>query len=195
MKTRINIAILASGQGSNAERICSYFSGRQDAAVRVVITNNSGAGVLQVAERHNVESVLVENRQLADELLSTLVDREIDFVVLAGFLRIIPRDVVEKFAGRIINVHPALLPKYGGKGMYGMRVHETVIAKGEVESGITIHHVNEEYDEGAIIFQAKCGVDSTDTPDSLATKIHALEHKHFPEVIDQLIQKTKQSNV
>lgn len=190
MKTRVNIAILASGQGSNADKICSYFAGHQDAVVGVIITNKPGAGVLEVAKSHNVAAVQINNNELPEELLPTLLSHQTDFVVLAGFLRIIPQNVVEAFADKIVNIHPALLPNYGGKGMYGMRVHEAVIANKEIESGITIHHVNSEYDKGDIIFQAKCAVEPTDTPELLAQKIHALEHKHFPEVIHQLIQKS-----
>lgn len=190
MKTRVNIAILASGQGSNADKICSYFAGRKDAVVSVIITNKPGAGVLGVAKDHGIAAVQINNEKLPRELLATLESHQTDFVVLAGFLRIIPQNVVEKYGGRMVNIHPALLPKHGGKGMYGMRVHEAVVTSKEIESGITIHHVNSEYDKGDIIFQAKCAVEPSDTPETLAQKIHTLEHKHFPEVIHKLIQKS-----
>jgi phosphoribosylglycinamide formyltransferase-1 len=186
-----NIAIFASGSGSNAENIILYF--REDPAVRVValFCNRQGAPVLERAGRLDIPA-FVFNRE--EFLAPGGVQRQlevlgVDLVVLAGFLWKVPGNILEAFPGRVVNIHPALLPAYGGKGMYGERVHEAAIAAGDRKSGITIHHVNEHYDEGAVIFQASCDVDPGDTPASLAGKIHALEHAHFPVVIKALLEK------
>lgn len=189
MKAPVNIAILASGKGSNADRICRYFEQHPHINVRLIVANKSRSGVLDVAETHGVPAKVIANERIADNLLAELENASIDFVVLAGFLRVIPKDVVDRYRGKMVNIHPALLPRFGGKGMYGMRVHEAVIASGEKESGITIHFVNEQYDEGDIVFQARCPVDPEDTPENLADKVHALEHRHFPEIIEEIIQK------
>lgn len=191
MKEILNIAVLASGTGSNADRICAHFAKNEAAKVSLIVTNNAKAGVLKVAERYGVLSHVVQNPDIDSQLLEVLKNAGSDLVVLAGFLRKIPASVIRDFEGRIVNIHPALLPKYGGKGMYGPRVHEAVIAAGESESGITIHHVNEQYDEGSIIFQARCPVGENDTPETLAKKIHQLEHEHYPKVIEQLIFNLK----
>jgi len=192
MSALVNIAILASGNGTNADRICRYFSDREDVNVGLIVTNKPHAGVLQIADRYDVPSIVVSNAQLEGRLMETLKSHNIDFVVLAGFLRSVPHDVVKQYDQRMVNIHPALLPKFGGKGMYGHHVHRAVIDSGERESGITIHQVSEHYDEGNIVFQARCAVDTSDTPDSLAEKIHQLEHKHYPVIIDQLIKDFNQ---
>ena len=184
----INIAIFASGAGSNAEKIIQYFKGSDAVRIRLIVCNKPGAGVLSIAENYAIETLLIEKSHFMapDSYLTELKSRHIDFIVLAGFLWKMPPSIIDAYPQRIINIHPALLPNYGGKGMYGMRVHEAVIAAGEQESGISIHFVNEHYDEGNIIFQAKCAIEPGDTPEILAQKVHALEHRYFPEVIGQL---------
>jgi phosphoribosylglycinamide formyltransferase 1 len=186
-----NIAIFASGSGTNAENIIEYFSTRKTGKVTLVLSNKREAYVFKRAALHNVRSIFFEHADFyhSGKVLETLIENKIDFVVLAGFLLLIPEDILSSFDGRIINIHPALLPKYGGKGMYGERVHKTVLANSESESGITIHYVNRFYDKGNIIFQAKCRVMPGDTPESLASRVHELEYAHFPEVIENLIKK------
>jgi phosphoribosylglycinamide formyltransferase-1 len=186
-----NIAIFASGSGTNAENIIRYFSNRKSAEVSLVLSNRREAYVLKRAASLNVRSVFFDHKDLYEkEKVSRYLSMyKIDFVVLAGFLWLIPENILNIYEKRIINIHPALLPKHGGKGMYGERVHEEVIAKHEKESGITIHYVNNHYDEGDIIFQARCAVTPEDTPDTLAAKVHALEYKHFPVVIEELVAK------
>lgn len=184
----VKIAILASGTGSNANAICDYFSDHPLASVGLIITNRANAGVIGVAASHGVSASIIPNSELLTRLLPDLQHHAIDFVVLAGFLRKIPDAVVLAYENRIINIHPALLPDFGGKGMYGRHVHEAVIRAGKKESGITIHLVNEAYDEGDILFQASCPVYPDDTPESLASRIHILEHKHFPQIIENQIK-------
>jgi phosphoribosylglycinamide formyltransferase-1 len=186
-----NIAIFASGSGTNAEKIIKYFSNRKTGKVTLVLSNKREAYVLKRAEKNNVRSFFFERADFynSEKVLDTLLKNKIDFVVLAGFLLLIPENILNSFKGRIINIHPALLPKYGGKGMYGERVHQAVLANSESESGITIHYVNRFYDEGDIVFQAKCKVLPGDTSESLALRIHALEYEHFPEVIEKIIEK------
>lgn len=186
------IAIFASGSGSNAEKICEYFSDRTDVAVTLILTNNPEAGVIKRARKLHVPVVIFDRTTFydTDRILRLLKNEGIDFVVLAGFMMLVPSYLVEGYPNQIVNIHPALLPKYGGKGMYGHFVHEAVVAAKEKTSGITIHYVNEHYDEGNIVFQASCDVLPTDSPDDLADKIHILEHRHFPRVVDELITKS-----
>jgi phosphoribosylglycinamide formyltransferase 1 len=186
-----NIAIFASGSGTNAENIIRYFSNRKSAEVSLVLSNRREAYVLKRAASLNVRSVFFDRKDLYEkEKVSRYLSMyKIDFIVLAGFLWLIPENILNIYEKRIINIHPALLPKHGGKGMYGEKVHEAVIAKHEKVSGITIHYVNNRYDEGDIIFQARCAVTPEDTPDTLASKVHTLEYKHFPEVIEKLVLK------
>lgn len=183
------MAIFASGQGSNAANIIKYFKNRVDVKVVLIVCNKPGAGVLSIAENQQIPSLLIEKDRFArgDAYLPVLKAAGVDFIVLAGFLWKIPAALIAGYPNQIINIHPALLPKYGGKGMYGGKVHEAVIAAGEQESGITIHFVNEHYDEGASIFQAACKIESTDTAEILASKIHELEYAHFPKQIDELL--------
>lgn len=157
----------------------------------MVLTNRPDAGVIDRAASLEVDTVVFNREQFyqTGEIVSLLTELEIDFLVLAGFLWLVPDNLLDLFAGRIVNIHPALLPKYGGKGMYGDHVHEAVIASGDSESGITIHHVNQAYDEGSIIFQAKCPVEANDTVSSLAARIHELEYTHFPVVVEGLLQQ------
>ena len=184
------IAIFASGTGTNAQEIIHYF---KDKRVNVAIMgcNKKEAGVWNIAAEAGVDSFLIEKAQFldGDAYLPLLQTAKIDLIVLAGFLWKIPQRLIDAYPRRIINIHPALLPKYGGKGMYGKRVHEAVIAASESESGITIHYVDEHYDNGDIIFQAKCPVLGTDTPETLAKRIHELEHRHFPLVVEKVIKE------
>ena len=188
-----NIAIFASGSGSNAENIIRYFNGGNTATVKLVICNKENAKVLERAEELNVPSVVISKEELVSEnpqkLLALLEEYHINIIVLAGYLLKIPQILTTKYKGRIMNIHPALLPKFGGKGMYGMNVHKAVIEAGENESGITIHLVDAVYDNGKILFQASCPVIPTDTPESLADKIHALEKEHFPAVIEKWLKR------
>jgi len=183
------LAIFASGAGSNAANILQYFKGRPDVKVVLIVCNKPEAGVLKIAAENRVATLLIEKERFTrgDAYLPELKKAGIDVVVLAGFLWKVPPALVAGFPNMILNIHPALLPKYGGKGMYGAKVHEAVIAAGEAESGITIHFVNEHYDEGSILFQARCKVDSEDTAETLAAKIHLLAYAHFPKQIDQLL--------
>jgi phosphoribosylglycinamide formyltransferase-1 len=184
-----NIAILASGSGTNAENIIKYFSTQNSAKVSLVLSNNRHATVLKRAEALNVRTVFFERKEfyVTGKVLRYLALYKIDFIVLAGFLWLVPENIVEQYAGRIINIHPALLPAFGGKGMYGDAVHKAVIANKDAESGITIHYVNKQYDKGDIIFQARCKVEATDSADTLAEKIHILEYEHYPKVIEKLV--------
>lgn len=182
------IAIFASGSGTNAENIIKYFSTRNKAKVELVLSNKREAYVLQRAEALGVNTHFFDRDDFysGTKVLDILHKNKIDFIVLAGFLWLIPANILDEYQRRIINIHPALLPKYGGKGMYGERVHRAVIENKETESGITIHYVDSRYDEGDIIFQASCRVEPDDTPETLASKIHELEYKYFPVVIDDL---------
>ena len=186
----IRIAIFASGSGSNAENIVLYFSGSKDIQIQRIYTNNPKAEVIDRANKLNIPSEVFSKTNLEEpnNLISKLEAEKIDFIVLAGFLLLIPLEIIEKFKGRIINIHPALLPLYGGKGFYGEKVHQAVISSGAIVSGITVHYVNERFDEGGIIFQAACHVNRNETPHSLAVKIHNLEYSYFPVVIDKLIR-------
>jgi len=185
----INIAIFASGAGSNAQKIIEHFEGNPHIKVSLIVCNKPAAGVLGIASAHCIPSLIIEKEKFfrKDGYVAELKEARIDFIVLAGFLWKIPQSLIDAYRNKIINIHPALLPKFGGKGMYGANVHGAVIAAGEKESGITIHYVDEHYDNGDIIFQAKCNVTPEDTADSLAQKIHALEHKHFPKVIEKIV--------
>lgn len=187
----IHLAVFASGAGSNAQKIIEHFngSGRQDAQVSLVVCNKAGAGVIGLAEAAGIPVLMLERQRFAqgDGYAGTLKDMGIDFIVLAGFLWKVPLPLIEAYPRRIVNIHPALLPKWGGKGMYGTFVHQAVIAAAELESGITIHYVDEHYDHGDTIFQASCPILPGDTPESLAQKIHLLEHRHYPAVIERVI--------
>ncbi len=188
------IAIFASGSGSNAEEITRHFSNQSDVQITLILTNNPQAGVIDRSRRgfgcgQHVPVVVFDRPAFrdSDRIVVLLQSQAIDLVVLAGFMWLVPTSLVQAFPGRIINIHPALLPKFGGKGMFGQHVHEAVVAAGETESGITIHFVNEHYDEGQIIFQATCPVAPTDTPDEVAAKVHALEYAHYPRVVAEVL--------
>jgi phosphoribosylglycinamide formyltransferase-1 len=181
------LAIFASGSGSNAEEIMKHFQHRNDVQVVLLLSNNAQAFALERARKFGVAAKVFNRAQFreSDEVVAWLREANVTHVVLAGFLWLMPAHLIQAFPGKIINIHPALLPKFGGKGMYGMKVHEAVKAADEKETGITIHEVNEHYDEGRIIFQASCPVAPTDTPADIAQKIHQLEYAHFPRVIDR----------
>lgn len=184
-----NIAIFASGSGTNAENIVQYFSKSETIKVAVVLSNNRNAGVHARVNRLDVPSFTFSKEDFADgkPVLDKLAEYKIDFIVLAGFMSKISDLLLQSFPDRIVNIHPALLPKFGGKGMYGRHVHEAVVAAGEKESGITIHYINEHYDEGAIIFQASCPLLPSDTPEEVAAKVHALEYAYYPRVIEEIV--------
>ena len=185
---RKNLAIFASGAGSNAQKIIDYFKDSDKARVALILCNKPDAGVFSIANQEGIESVLINKVEYKnDGYASFLINKGIDFVILAGFLLKIPTPLIEAFPQKIINIHPALLPNYGGKGMYGSFVHEAVIKNKEPQSGITIHYVDEHYDHGAVIFQATCDIAESDTPETLATKIHQLEHRYFPKIIEEAL--------
>lgn len=183
------IVIFASGSGSNAEQIATYFNEKKTAQVSLILSNNPKAGVLERAKKLQIPSIVFDRLAFykSDIILQVIENQQPDIIVLAGFLWKFPEHIIQKFPNKIINIHPSLLPKYGGKGMYGNFVHQAVIDNNETESGISIHFVNEHYDEGAIIFQAKTTVETDETTESLAQKIHLLEYVHFPKEIEKLI--------
>lgn len=182
------LAIFASGSGTNAQRIMEYFSTSKEIFVDSLWSNNENAYALIRAEKLDIETFTFDREELyeSNDVLDRLYDRRIDIIVLAGFLWLLPPNITELFT--VINIHPALLPKYGGRGMYGMNVHKAVLAAKDKESGITIHRVDNHYDEGDVIFQATCPVLSDDTPESLAARIHELEYLHYPRVIEEVIR-------
>lgn len=186
-----NIAIFASGSGTNAENIIRYFFLNETVHVAVVVSNKPEAGVHERALKLHVPSFTFskDDFEKGSPILDILNKFNIDFIVLAGFLAKIPDLLLKKYPDRIVNIHPSLLPKFGGKGMYGLRVHEAVLAAGETESGITIHYINERYDEGKTISQERCPVMPEDTPEELASRVHALEYRYYPEVIQRLISR------
>jgi phosphoribosylglycinamide formyltransferase-1 len=190
MRNKWRLAVFASGSGSNAENLIEHFNKAFDKRIVLVLSNNPEAFVLERAARLGVPAEVFDRRALKEEkVLETLRKYEVNFIVLAGFLWLVPAEIIRAYPGRIVNIHPALLPKYGGKGMYGHYVHEAVLRNGEKESGITIHYVNEQYDSGDIIFQARCPVMPGDTPETLQERVHQLEYEHFPRVVDDLLDK------
>lgn len=192
VKKMKKIAIFASGEGTNAEQIAHYFTERKTAEITLIITNKKEAGVIERAEKLNVPCVIVSAKEFKEgKALEILNQHQIDFIVLAGFLLRIPYNILHNYPNRIVNIHPSLLPKYGGKGMYGHHVHEAVLAAEETESGITIHYIDEHYDEGDIILQVKCPILLDDTPDTLAARIHQLEYEHYPVVIEKLLSSLR----
>jgi phosphoribosylglycinamide formyltransferase-1 len=184
-----NIAVFASGTGSNARRLMDYFSSVAGAKIKLLLTDNPNAGAIEHARIMNVPARVFDKNELyaSQSIVDLLQSENISWIALAGFLRLVPPNLIRAFPRRIVNIHPALLPKYGGKGMYGMNVHQAVIRAGEKLSGITIHYVNEEYDSGDIIFKAALEIADSETPESLAERIHELEYKYFPTVLEQLV--------
>lgn len=188
------IAIFASGTGSNARKIVEYFQNHKDIEVSLIVSNRKNALVLTMAAEYNIDRFVIDRKYFyeSEDILAKLTDYDIDFIALAGFLWLIPEYLVKAYDKKIVNIHPALLPKYGGKGMYGHHVHEAVKAAGETESGITIHYVNTKYDEGNIIFQAKSALEEEDTPEEIARKVLTLEHRYFAKTIEKLLSNNDQ---
>jgi len=188
-----NIAIFASGSGTNAQKLIEYFSNKKTAKVKLILSNNADALVLERARKFSITARIFDRDDLYTygKVLKMLLENDIYFIVLAGFLWLIPDEILDHFPGRVVNIHPALLPDYGGKGMYGSRVHRAVIDNKEKESGISIHYVNSRYDEGDIIFQARCDVRPDDSPESLAERIHMLEHQYYPRIVEEVILKAQ----
>lgn len=188
------IAIFASGSGTNAQKIIEYFSASKEVVVDSLWSNDENAYALIRAEKLGIETFTFDSDEFyrSNEILDRLYDHRIDMIVLAGFLWLLPRNLTELFT--VVNIHPTLLPKYGGKGMYGMNVHKAVLASKDKESGITIHQVNQDYDKGKIIFQATCPILRGDTPEILATRIHELEHQHYPHIIEEILLNEEDEN-
>ncbi|TCO30941.1 formyltetrahydrofolate-dependent phosphoribosylglycinamide formyltransferase [Pedobacter psychrotolerans] len=191
MKKRI--AIFASGSGSNAQKLMEHFKRSNDIEISLVLTNNADAYVLQRADNFEIPSHIFDKNEFykTDEVIDLLKNLDIDFIVLAGFLWLIPKNLIAAYPGRIVNIHPAILPKFGGKGMYGDYVHNAVIAAGETEGGITIHYVDEHYDEGEYIYQAKYKIDRGDSLEMVKFKGQQLEHQHYPRIVEGLVKKIK----
>lgn len=186
----VKIAVFASGTGTNAAKLIDYFKTSPVARVMLVICNKPGAGVLALAEKAGIPTLLIEKEAFfrGDAYLPQLKEAGIGFLVLAGFLWKVPQALIDAYPRRIVNIHPALLPKFGGKGMYGQYVHEAVLQAGERETGITVHYVDEHYDSGDIIFQTACPVLDNDTPETIAARIHQLEHLHYPRVVEEVVK-------
>ena len=185
----MNVAIFASGNGSNFQRITEYFADNKDINIALMVCNNPNAYVFERAKQLNIPTLLIDKATLKDQnaMLSNLEKYDIEFIILAGFLWLIPEYLTKRYQGMMVNIHPALLPKFGGKGMYGMHVHEAVISSQAKESGITIHYVNKKYDAGQIIAQIKCTISEGETAESLAEKIHQLEYEYYPKVLEKII--------
>lgn len=188
------IGIFASGTGSNTARIIDYFRHHETIAVVLIVCNKPDAGVLSIASKEKIPTMVVEKDKFfnGNGYVPELIQHGIVFIVLAGFLWKIPESIINAFRNAIINIHPAILPAYGGKGMYGMNVHSAVLQSGDAETGITIHYVDEHYDNGDIIFQEHCSISQDDTPQSLAQKVHLLEYEHYPRVIEQVLSLRNQ---
>ncbi|MGN8059368.1 phosphoribosylglycinamide formyltransferase [Pedobacter sp. 22163] len=191
MKKRI--AIFASGSGSNAQKLMEHFKRSNEIEISLVLTNNADAYVLQRADNFEIPTHIFDKNEFykTDEVIDLLKNLEIDFVVLAGFLWLIPKNLIHAYPGRIVNIHPAILPKFGGKGMYGDHVHNAVMAAGETEGGITIHYVNENYDEGEYIYQARYRIDKNDNLEMVKFKGQQLEHQHYPRIVETIVKKIK----
>ncbi|MBT2564231.1 phosphoribosylglycinamide formyltransferase [Pedobacter sp. ISL-68] len=189
MKKRI--AIFASGSGSNAQKLMEHFKRSNEIEISLVLTNNADAYVLQRADNFEIPTHIFDKNEFykTDEIIDLLKNLEIDFVVLAGFLWLIPKNLIHAYPGRIVNIHPAILPKFGGKGMYGDHVHNAVMAAGETEGGITIHYVNENYDEGEYIYQARYRIDKNDNLEMVKFKGQQLEHQHYPRIVETIVKK------
>ena len=187
------LAIFASGTGSNARKIIEFFNGHPSIKVSLIVSNKSTAGVLRIADEHEIPTIILEKEKFfrGNGYVEELRSKGIDYIILAGFLWKVPNSLVQAYRGKMINIHPALLPKYGGKGMYGNFVHEAVLSAREAFTGITIHYVDEVFDHGEIIFQDKCPVEETDTPATIAQKVHMLEHAHYPRVIEEVIMQNR----
>jgi len=189
-----HLAIFASGTGSNATKIVDYFKNHQEIKVSLIVSNKTNAPVLEMAKANNIPTLVINRDRFynTEDILKKIHIYRVDFIVLAGFLLLVPKYLIRNFPNRIVNIHPALLPKYGGKGMYGMNVHKAVKAANEKESGITIHLVNEKYDEGKILFQESCEIIPSDSPEMIAQKVLQLEHQHYSKVIENILTKEAQ---
>ena len=189
MKKKINVAIFASGSGTNAQNLIKYFRNHSTIHISLIVSNRSDAYVLKRAENENVPHVVLSGKDWDENgnASRVLQNYHIDFIVLAGYLRLLPYWLIHQYPKKIVNIHPALLPNYGGKGMFGEHVHRAVIASGDKHSGITIHFVNEDYDKGDIIFRTQCPVLPSDTPETLAARIHQLEYEHYPKVVEKVV--------
>jgi len=184
-----NIAIFASGSGTNTEKIIAHFQNNEEIKIVLIVSNKADAFVLKRAEKNKIPTLILKREEFyeTENIVDRLKSYSIDLIVLAGFMWLIPTSLIRAFPDKIINIHPALLPKFGGKGMYGLHVHEAVLNAKEKETGITIHYVNERYDEGKMIFQTQCNISKNDTPETLAEKVHQLEYEHYPLVIEILL--------
>jgi phosphoribosylglycinamide formyltransferase-1 len=192
-KQKKRMVIFASGAGSNAQKIIDYFKEKTTAEIVLIVSNNPDAGVIEIAAKENIPVLLIEKNQFKESgYLKEIKKSNPDLIILAGFLWKIPAVLIQSFPHKIINIHPALLPAYGGKGMYGNAVHTAVVAAQEKESGITIHFVDEKYDHGETIFQAKCSLSENENAESLAKKIHKLEHEYYPQTIERLLRKREE---
>lgn len=187
------LAIFASGNGSNAKRLIDYFSGNKNISVALLVSNRKEAGALEIARKATIPAINFTKDEFynSSTVINRLITEKIDFIVLAGFLIKVPDNILKAYENKIINIHPALLPDFGGKGMYGLNVHKAVIESGKTESGITIHLVNEHYDEGRILFQAKCPVIENEAPETLAARVQELEHHFLPKIVEDFIEKEK----
>ena len=186
----VRLGIFASGEGSNAQNFINYFRNRKDVTISLIVSTKKEAGVIQKAIDEQIPDLILDKESFYNtDLVLNELKAKVDFIVLAGFLWMIPPNIIKAYEGKMVNIHPALLPKYGGKGMFGKKVHEAVIHNKEKESGMTIHYVNENYDEGKIIFQGKCVVEPSDTPEALEKKIHELEYEFYPKVVEEILQK------
>jgi phosphoribosylglycinamide formyltransferase-1 len=194
MDQNYRLAIFASGKGSNAEAIIKYFKNHPSITIELIVSNNPQALVLERAKKYGIPSLVLNRRQFDSEIAIKLSDYQITHIVLAGFLWLIPPTLLKAFPRKIINIHPALLPKFGGKGMYGMKIHQLVRSSNEKETGITIHVVDEKYDEGEILYQHKCQVVSADTPEEIADRVHQLEYAWYPKIIEKWILNTLESS-
>lgn len=190
------LSIFGSGRGSNAEAICDYFKNHPQIKISLIVSDKPDAGILDVAKKFNVDSVVIDSRIKPDssELIKILRKYSVDYIILAGYLKLIPSALIENYPRRILNIHPALLPAFGGKGMYGMKVHEAVYASQQSETGITIHIVDEEYDRGDIIFRKPVRLQSSDSPAVISAKVRELEHKYYPEIIENYILNPRQKS-
>ena len=184
-----NIAIFASGSGTNTEKIIAHFQNNEGIKIVLIVSNKTDAFVLKRAEKNKIPTLILKREEFyeTENIVDQLNSYEIDLIVLAGFMWLVPTYLIRAFPDKIINIHPALLPKFGGKGMYGPNVHKAVLNAKETETGITIHYVNERYDEGKTIFQTRCNISKDDTPEILAEKVHQLEYEHYPVVIERLL--------
>lgn len=188
----LRIAIFGSGMGTNAKKIIEYFNNSHETRsgkITLIVCNKEKAGIVEIAKNNNIPSLIINKEDFYAGKFNQQIKNSVDFIVLAGFLLKMPASLIKLFINRIINIHPALLPLYGGKGMYGDKVHEAVLKSGDSQSGISIHYVDENYDTGKIIFQANCDVNKNDSISSLAKKIHLLEHQNFSKVIEKEVQK------